>query len=326
VTPSTSRGLEVAQVIIAPSGVVREATPRARELLGVEAAQPGLIGAWIPAFPAQMWASCGQGAVVSVSCKRRELVVEVLRETTEELTLQVEARREDHPVDAHLDAISRVVTELAHEVNNALTGIVAALDSTLDFEDISPSARILVSNAHSEVLRVAKIVARARRQSRRGDAEIEAVETRRVLDAILRPMRPFFERRKITVLADVPDELAVIYTDASRLLSIVLNLIVNARDALAEHGSTLQVRFDRLPPETASERAWLALTVRDDGIGMDRAELRRAGDLLYTTKKQGTGIGLATVRAMAASLSGSLLLRSTPRHGTLASVFFPDPR
>ena len=324
--PPSSQARERAEIVVDGYGTVTRASARARELLGLDDDLEVPLREVLQGFPFTMWRTCGVGAVVSVRCKRADVIVEVVHIGPDDLTLVIAARGEAHPIDAHLDAVSRVVTELAHEVNNALTGIVAALDSTIEFEEISPGARTLLASAHSEVLRVGKIVSQARYQSRRGEPNIEAIEIRRELDSVLRPLHAFFERRKISTVIEIPDDLAVIHSDPSWLLSILVNLLFNARDALTTFGSVLNVRLDRLPGDVDGGRPWLALTVRDDGIGMKREDLLRAGDFLFTTKKYGTGIGLATVRAMAASLSGSLLLRSTPGRGTIATVFFVDPR
>lgn len=315
---------DIAEVSVAADGVVTRVTPRARELLGFDAELPKQLRALIPGFPGGLWAACGQGSVVSVRSERQDLVVEVVGATRDEMTLAIVARREDDSVDAHIDAVSRVVGELAHEVNNALTGIVAALDTAIEFEELSPGARTLVVKAQSEVLRVASIVSRTRAQSRRGELHVEAVDVLHEIDSLLRPMRGFFDRKQVDVQVEVPDDLAVIHGAALPVLSILTNLLSNARDALTTRGSVLHIRVDRIASDTDGEAPWLVVTVRDDGIGMSREDLLRAGELLFTTKKHGTGIGLATVRAMAASLSGSLLLCSTPDRGTIASVVFPD--
>ena len=323
-TPAAT--FEVAEVVVAADGTVTRATAQARELLCFDGQRAMKMRELIGGFPATMWFACGVGAVVRARCKGRDLVVEVVRAGPDGLTLAIEARREEHPVEAHLNATSCVVAELAHEVNNALTSIVAALDTTLEFEEISPGARALLSTAHSEVLRVAKIIARGRTQSLRREPDIGAVDVRRELDSVLRPMQGFLGRREINVLVEIPDELAAIHSDPSWLIAMLQNLLANARDALATRGSLLQVRVDRLPGDVDVDRPWLAMTVRDDGIGMKREDLLRAGDLLFTNKTHGKGLGLATVGAMAASLSGSLLLRSTEGRGTIASAFFADRR
>jgi signal transduction histidine kinase len=339
-----------AEVVVARDGLVVRADSDARIVLAVSPDHAGPLGTWLPEFPVSLWPACGDGAVVSVlrtapvdataaleggapvqagllARGARDLLVEVGPTSGPETALRVSVREgtwvDQRSIDAHFDVVSRFVAELTHELNNPLTGIIAALDTTIEFEELSPSARAMITNARAEVLRVAEIVARARRQTRRGEPEIETVDVQSMLDSVLGPMRAFFERRGVSVRVEVPDGLASIRTDPFRVKAILVNLLVNARDALERRGSELRIRIDRLPE--ADGTSWLALTVQDDGSGMTRDEMRRAGDLLFTTKRAGSGIGLAMVRSAASLFGGSVLLRSAPGRGTIASVLLREP-
>jgi len=323
-------------VVVAPSGEIVRSDAAARGLLDVAAEVPPSIQRWVPEFPASLWHASGRGAVVSALRTlppsgadgvrtTRDLLLEVMGKGADGVELYVLARQgaavDSRSLDGHFDATSRVIGELTHELSNPLTSIIASLDTALDFEVLSAEAKSLISGARAEVLRVAEIVSRARRQTRRGEPDIETVDVASLLDGVLGPLRASLARGRV-LEAEVPHGLTSIRTDPFRFKAMFVNLVVNARDAIAHSGSRIRVRLDRL--DEGEGGRWLALTVQDDGVGMTRDTLLRAGNLLFTTKKTGSGIGLANVRSTVASFGGSLLLSSTPGRGTLASVLLPE--
>jgi len=122
--------------------------------------------------------------------------------------------------------------------------------------------------------------------------------------------------------SDVPPALV----DANQLELAILNLAVNARDAMPA-GGALTIEVDTVAQVgTAAERPRrVRLRVSDEGMGMDEATLRRAMEPFYTTKEagKGTGLGLSIVHGLAAQSGGEFTLRSTPRLGTTAEILLP---
>jgi CheY-like chemotaxis protein len=134
---------------------------------------------------------------------------------------------------------------------------------------------------------------------------------------------------RIRVLTDVPDKLPPALADGNQLEMALLNLSVNARDAMPE-GGTLSIAA-RSEPEGAGTRLGLlrrphvVLSVSDTGLGMDEETRRRAIEPFFSTKGigKGTGLGLSMVHGLAAQLGGALDIRSAPGMGTTIELWLP---
>jgi CheY-like chemotaxis protein len=120
----------------------------------------------------------------------------------------------------------------------------------------------------------------------------------------------------------VPPDLPPVFTDRAQLESAVLNLAVNARDAMPSGG---QIAISALQATSADGEAGVLLTVRDDGEGMDAATLMRAAEPFFTTKGvgKGTGLGLSMVHGLAQQSGGNFSLESSPGKGTTAKLWLP---
>lgn len=124
----------------------------------------------------------------------------------------------------------------------------------------------------------------------------------------------------------------LVLADPAQLRQVLLNLVLNARDALAQGGTiTLSTRTAEFPGEVSSKaepsgaRRAVSLVVRDNGCGMDMETRARLFEPFFTTKKpgQGTGLGLATVKRIVSEAGGTIEVESEPGRGTSIAVFFP---
>ena len=134
---------------------------------------------------------------------------------------------------------------------------------------------------------------------------------------------------RVTVTVHLPTELNAVFVDPNQLEMAILNLAVNARDAMADGGTiVIDVREARLVigqvPGLAAG-AYGCLSVTDSGVGMDEATLSRAMEPFYTTKGpgQGTGLGLSVVHGIAIQANGRLILKSEVGMGTTAELWLP---
>ena len=132
----------------------------------------------------------------------------------------------------------------------------------------------------------------------------------------------------IAIVVDAHDGVPPAQVDAAQLELALLNLAINARDAMQESG-TLTVGIDAVMPgpETGlPRRSFVRLCVTDTGAGMDEATLRRAIEPFFSTKGvgKGTGLGLSMVHGLAAQSGGKLVIHSTPGEGTTATLWLPE--
>jgi CheY-like chemotaxis protein/two-component sensor histidine kinase len=120
-----------------------------------------------------------------------------------------------------------------------------------------------------------------------------------------------------------------VLADANQLEMVLLNLVVNARDAMPDGGqiiiSTREESISVKDGFTLKPGLYVCLAVSDNGVGMDAATLRRATEPFFTTKGvgKGTGLGLSMVHGLAEQLGGTFMLKSQPREGTTAELWLP---
>ena len=134
----------------------------------------------------------------------------------------------------------------------------------------------------------------------------------------------------ISLKVDTPDTLPLAKADPNQLEMAVLNLVVNARDAMP-HGGALSISLsertspDDLPADLEPGK-YICLAVQDTGVGMDEGTLNRAAEPFFSTKGigKGTGLGLSMVHGLAAQLGGVLTLSSQPEVGTIVQLWLPQ--
>lgn len=219
---------------------------------------------------------------------------------------------------------------LAHDYNNLLTTMLGNIDLLLADTSLGPDAHETVADVRMSVLRASDLVHRIFAYMGHGESTLEKIDAAALLRDLARLMRRALpEGIKLEVDADGEAHLTA---DATQLWRVVMNLVVNARDALSAKGGTMRIAchaIDRpvadglvLPPASTSAK-WVAITVADNGPGMDVATASRIFDPRFTTKKDGNGIGLASVMAIVKSYGGAIALKSAPDDGAQFTIFLP---
>jgi len=251
-----------------------------------------------------------------------------------------------------MEVIGRLAGGIAHDFNNLLTGILLYCDLlTAGLE----SGRLADGGwepsglcQHVEEVRMAgeqgaalarELLAIARKQA----AEPHPISINEVVAASKNLLRRLIgEPIELVVLLDprldpaLDSGAGLVLADPAQLRQILLNLVLNARDALAQGGtirlSTRATEFPEASPgdlysksEGESRRRAVSLVVSDNGCGMDRETRARLFEPFFTTKKpgQGTGLGLATVQRIVSEAGGTIEVESEPGRGTRIAVFFP---
>jgi two-component system cell cycle sensor histidine kinase/response regulator CckA len=254
-----------------------------------------------------------QGTLRDVSeRKRMEREREVLQERLDQ--------------DERLRALGQLAGGIAHDFNNQLTGIVGYAE--LLRMELDPSGP---PRAHAERIlvgaqRAAELTAKLLAFARSGHRRSEPVD----LHGILREVVALLERsidKTVTLTLDLRAKRHVVLGDATLLQSALLNLGLNARDALPQGGPiTFRTRDD--PPGvtlTEASAPRVVVEVRDEGVGMSEEAQRRAFEPFFTTKPagRGTGMGLAAVHGTVASHDGTVRLESSVGAGTTVTMTFP---
>lgn len=252
----------------------------------------------------------------------------VTRDITEKRNAQLalEQAREALFQSQKLDAIGQLTGGVAHDFNNLLMVVLTSLE--LLRRRVAGDVKLLrlVENAVSAAKRGVSLTQRMLAFARRQDLQPAAVD----VPALVGGMKDMLERTlgaTIRIEEAFEPALPPVLVDAHQLELALLNLAVNARDAMPEGG---RLRFaasevactvaDQLGPG-----AYLRLSMTDSGTGMDAATLERALEPFFTTKGvgKGTGLGLAMVHGLAVQSGGKFVLESTEGTGTTAILWLP---
>jgi PAS domain S-box-containing protein len=227
-----------------------------------------------------------------------------------------------------MEAIGQLTGGVAHDFNNLLTPIVGSLDMLVRRGLGSERERRLIDGALQSAERAKVLVQRLLAFARRQPLQPQPVDLKRLVsgmaDLISSTSGPSIEVR-----VELPDDLPAATADANQVEMAVLNLAVNARDAMPD-GGTLSISAARAsvrPQDRSTLRPgqYVRLSVSDTGTGMDEATLARAIEPFFSTKGvgKGTGLGLSMVHGLALQLNGGLMIASTPGEGTRVDLWLP---
>jgi len=225
-----------------------------------------------------------------------------------------------------MEAVGQLVSGLAHDFNNVLGAVLAALDLIRRRGDDPDRVRRFAEAGMQAAERGAKLTAQLLTFSRTQRVQLVPLHVGDVITSIHelidRTTGPLVE---VDFRLD-PSPVAVL-ADATQVEMMLLNLVINARDAMPEGGklviSTLRRTVEEDPELAPGE--YVELKVRDTGIGMDEQTVQRALEPFFTTKPvgKGTGLGLAQVYGSARQAGGTVRIQSRLDAGTTVSVLFP---
>ncbi len=250
-------------------------------------------------------------------------IVVHFRDVTESLALQDQLTQSQK-----MDAIGRLAGGVAHDFNNLLTAIVGHAELLKDQIEAGSEAAIDLAEIEKAAERAAGLTQQLLAFSRRQVLQPRVLD----LDAVVEGMKRMLQRLigEDVKLAFRPGGSAWVKADSSQMEQVILNLVVNARDAMPTGGNisieTAPVQLDDLAAHRTGVSAgrFVVLTVRDTGHGMDEATRARVFEPFFTTRKEGTGLGLSTVYGVVRQSGGWITVESTPGAGTLFTIHLPQ--
>ncbi|SDG08710.1 PAS domain S-box-containing protein [Pseudomonas abietaniphila] len=260
---------------------------------------------------------------------RLDLEARVLERTEALRQSEANIRRTEQALhqSQKMEALGSLTGGIAHDFNNLLMAVIGSLELLRRRMPPTPHLLQLVDNARTGAERGATLIARMLAFARRQELRAEAVELGELItgmsELLQRSLGPTIE------LQITPASAAVwVLTDPNQLEAALLNLAVNARDAMDGQG---QIRIEASLRTVLAADAQLnpgeygCLCVIDTGTGMDEETLKRATEPFFTTKGigQGTGLGLSMVHGLVQQSGGALRLCSSPGIGTTAALWLP---
>ena len=222
----------------------------------------------------------------------------------------------DLELSRRLAAIGRLTAGVGHEVKNPINAIVVHLELLRNkLGDTNPRATRHLEIIESEIQRLDRVVQTLVDFSRPVELQLKEQDLRRVVSGVLMLASAELETRDISVQSDLPDRPVLAKIDGDLLKQALLNVVLNGAQAMAE-GGKLEVRL-------AEDGRMALLSVHDQGSGIPPEILDKIFDLYFTTKKEGSGIGLAMTYRIVELHNGSIEVQSDAIHGTTFILRFP---
>jgi PAS domain S-box-containing protein len=253
----------------------------------------------------------------------------VTRDVTEKHNnqLALERAREALFQSQKLEAVGQLTGGVAHDFNNLLMVVLSSLELLRKRVPDDAALKRLIDNAAQGAKRGVTLTQRMLAFARRQELKPFAVDVR----SLVHGMKDLIERSvdpTIEVFIDLPTELPPILIDANQLELAILNLVVNARDAMPDGGSVrITARREAVDAATGglAPGFYICLAIADSGSGMNQETLARATEPFFTTKGsgKGTGLGLPMVYGLAVQSGGNLVLSSAEGQGTTAELWLP---
>lgn len=227
-----------------------------------------------------------------------------------------------------MESLGTLAAGIAHDLNNVLAPILMAvqlLRETLQNEASRPILSILETSGQ----RAANIVKQLLTFGRGLEGERGILQPKHLIREMMRIAEETFSK-SIHIEKELPRDLWTVLGDTTQLHQVLLNLCINARDAMPQGGTLilkaeniqLDDTFARMFPES-KEGNYVMITVADTGDGIDPKIMDKIFDPFFTTKKQGTGLGLSTVMGIVKSHNGFIRLSSQVGRGTQFQIYLP---
>jgi two-component system NtrC family sensor kinase len=219
-----------------------------------------------------------------------------------------------------LAAIGQMLAGVAHELNNPLTAILGVTELVREREGLDEAMKRQLDLTHRQARRAARIVQNLLEFSRPSATPKTPIEINTIIERTLQLHEHSLKRNAIEVGFAPKENLPAVIGDASQLIQVFLNLVINAEQAIREvrESGRIQIRatavFNRV-----------MITIQDDGVGIAPDALQKIFDPFFTTKRPGggTGLGLSICTAILREHGGTIEAQSLPAGGSAFTVFLP---
>lgn len=230
-----------------------------------------------------------------------------------------------------MDAIGNLAAGIAHDFNNFIQAINSFAELTLmnldDREKISHNQEVIKETAESATKLVRQLLTFSSDQP----TELVLLDLNETVRAMQRMLQSLVGS-DVTIECDLCPQINHVKADRAMVDQIIMNLIVNAKDAMPDGGKiTIRTRYQEdLASKSGicgelSDSKYLALSIIDEGIGMDEGTKMRIFEPFFTTKgsAKGTGLGLSTVYSIVKNFGGNIMVDSAPGKGTAFTILLP---
>jgi PAS domain S-box-containing protein len=241
-----------------------------------------------------------------------------------------------HQAQAELARVARVTTlgelaaSIAHEVNQPLAAIGADANACLhwlaadrpDLDSVREALTAIVKDGH----RAGEVITRIRTLLARSSVAHEPCDLTGVIGEVLPLVGPEIERHGVLLQTSLAPDLPQVMGDRIQLQQVLLNLLMNAAEAMREVPPERRRLVVRSTLEQREDGLWAVVAVEDTGVGFGEVEAARLFEAFYTTKPSGLGMGLSISRSIIDSHRGRLWATANPEHGVTFHLALPGMR
>ncbi len=249
-------------------------------------------------------ATCGVSAWLIVQYRKREQAEERARHEKELEMMHSEK----------LASFERLTSGITSEIGNPLTSVFSFVQVLMDMEEDEFKKETL-ETVFFHMNRISDILKQLSAFSKMPHLELTPCRVNNLIEDSLSLIQYDKRVQDITVVRDLLPEMPAITTDGNQLSQVIVNIVLNAADAMP-NGGTLTIR-------SRVKDGRMAIDFEDTGVGIDKENLGRIFDPFYSTKVQGTGLGLAVSYGIIKKLNGSLTAESAPGKGSRFTIFLP---
>jgi signal transduction histidine kinase/DNA-binding response OmpR family regulator len=219
-----------------------------------------------------------------------------------------------------MDNLGYIFSGIRHEIGNPLNSVkmaLSVLDKNLDRYP-RETIREFVGRSLGELSRVEYLLKALKNYSMFETPKMENIHLGRFMDNFMSLVEEDFSRKGIHIFLDMAEEDIYAFTDDRAFHQVMLNVLTNAADALyREDRPMIDIMVDTIP-------GFVRINVRDNGCGMTQEEQKNLFRPFFTSKPQGTGLGLVIVKKMVSKMNGTITIESSPLEGTRVTIMLPE--
>ncbi|MBI2422984.1 MAG: PAS domain S-box protein [Candidatus Hydrogenedentes bacterium] len=278
--------------------------------------------------------------LLSAGCIRNEdasvnrfvAMIQDLSERKQAESLRLDMERRIHQAQK-LESLGVLAGGIAHDFNNILTAIMGHVSMAVDVLPPDAAIRLNLEESLKASRKAADLCQQMLAYAGRGRTHYERLPLGGLLQDMLALLRLSISK-KAELNISLAEELPPILGDATQLRQVIMNLLINASEALQEKNGQITVSVQEelcardflahiAPQEFLQEGPYLHLCIADTGCGMSEESRQRIFDPFYTTKFTGRGLGMSAVQGIVRGHRGAIHIESTPGRGTSISIFLP---
>jgi PAS domain S-box-containing protein len=279
----------------------------------------------------RVWAELAVQVARTLDSGKREWVG-VSRDITQRKQNEIERKHLEDQIrqTQKLESLGTLAGGIAHDFNNILTVIIGITDMLRLESDGKESSTRLLDRLHKAADKARVLVQQILTFSRQSRRERTAIEFNDLLQRTLGLLNAGTPDN-VQLQADLPEEKLNLIANSNQLEQIVINLVTNAIEAVAESGGEIQLSASSRSVKSATSLThgqllpgnYICLKVQDNGKGMSLEQMDKAFDPFYTSKELGSGMGLAIVHGIVMDHGGAIDITSQPDRGTSVQILLP---